>query len=1359
MAQDPSYTNPSILIYNGTTGPLPNFYSDPLTYTLNDNLPNGEPFFNPFPTSNGSGQFYRGEGASLIPPISGIGSDPLYTNSTVCSNMFGNMTPLWSGTGTVANGMYYPTLVQVQIGGNAASQSMYCCSNWKATVAGGNTTWAIGSYGYCSAGNFSNLEAYLLDENVNYNPAYAMTPGGPGASGQIEGTGISYGTAQQCMGCHGHMNVQASDGPAYLLSGHKNALRKVIPGVPLADASGTPYSGIDGAYYILGGWLESSPVTFPAAPVGLSVGACARCHTTGWSPNPPNTATGTSGVGGYGSQLLTQSGLEPSITTINSGTVAFNGTVVNGINGYRNSTGVPTYNYAALPSGTLNTSPYSEFGPAGAVSASWYLNGVTCERCHYSNIGTSVSSQGIEAVSGRSGLTYYEGTGSYRYGKDMAATVPSGTNSASNPEIVPYVANGTLAANGYSFEPLATGMNSLLLCMQCHRSETVTSIGANTANIAINWPVVVASDSGSCADGSGAPYATCIANGSTWNFVPTIHEQQGTELLASPHAKYIGPAPQMNQQNSADLSFANGTLNNPSNFLTINQSSSLPGTKGCTGCHDPHFTTANVPNVPTNPSWGVLYSDNGMTTTSSPSGPQGEMPALVSAGANSHNCNDAACHGGSMQQIAHPTGPGTPFPTGTSADFPGACFTCHMQGASGVSQTHFFKINPNASYFTYPTAAQFYAGQTALNPDPTATVLYNGVTLANGTYTYGTLTSYGTPSAAMINGTATWSTAVANDVDVACGQCHGGGTVPNQNPYGIVPPSPAPPWFNRTYLASGATGIHGSSTALTPVLSLPSGTYNSAQSVSISDATSGATICYTAGATGTTPVVSSTGTCTTGTAYTAPIPVTASETIEAVAGGTGYTSSNVVSATYTINVKALVPTFSETGGTYYSPQTVTVSEGTSGATTCYTTDGSKPALGATSGSCTGTGTAFVSPATSSPIPVLHPTTIKAIAGGPGFKSSDVASHTFTVKALAPTFSPSGGSFNGTQTVTVTDNVKSPTATIYWAVGAAPTSAGIGTTTTSCSSPCSVTVSTSETLEAVAAYDTGLLSESSVKSAVYYITASAPAPTFSPVAGTYTTAQTVTLADTATGVTICYTTNGTAPAVGTNGSCLAGAQYSSSSPIPVSTSMTIKAVAGGNGYGSSSVASAVYTINIAPAPTFSPVAGSYAAAQTVTLADNAGGVTICYTTNGTTTPVVNANTGTCTAGTTYSSPITVSTSETIEAVAGGNGYASSSVASAAYIISGAPAPTPTFSPGAGTYPGPVSVTLNDTGVGVTICYTTNGTTPAVSTAGVCTTGTTYTYSPISVSSSETIEAVAGGGGYGGSAVASASYTIQ
>ena len=89
-------------------------------------------------------------------------------------------------------------------------------------------------------------------------------------------------------------------------------------------------------------------------------------------------------------------------------------------------------------------------------------------------------------------------------------------------------------------------------------------------------------------------------------------------------------------------------------------------------------------------------------------------------------------------------------------------------------------------------------------------------------------------------------------------------------------------------------------------------------------------------------------------------------------------------------------------------------------------------------------------------------------------------------------------------------------------------------------------------------------------ATYTIEPSAPAPTFSPAAGKYTSAQTVKLADKATaGLEIYYTTNGQTPTASST-------KYTSAG-IKVSSTETIKAIAVAKGDSPSPVASATYTI--------------------------------------------------------------------------------------------------------------------------------------------------------------------------------------
>ncbi len=82
------------------------------------------------------------------------------------------------------------------------------------------------------------------------------------------------------------------------------------------------------------------------------------------------------------------------------------------------------------------------------------------------------------------------------------------------------------------------------------------------------------------------------------------------------------------------------------------------------------------------------------------------------------------------------------------------------------------------------------------------------------------------------------------------------------------------------------------------------------------------------------------------------------------------------------------------------------------------------------------------------------------------------------------------------------------------------------------------------------------------------------------------------------------------------------------------------------------------------PTFSPAAGTYTSAQTVTISDSTTGAAIFYTTDGS-TPTSSS--------TKYTSAITVSTSETINAIATASGETTSAVATAAYTISATPPP--------------------------------------------------------------------------------------
>jgi hypothetical protein len=110
---------------------------------------------------------------------------------------------------------------------------------------------------------------------------------------------------------------------------------------------------------------------------------------------------------------------------------------------------------------------------------------------------------------------------------------------------------------------------------------------------------------------------------------------------------------------------------------------------------------------------------------------------------------------------------------------------------------------------------------------------------------------------------------------------------------------------------------------------------------------------------------------------------------------------------------------------------------------------------------------------------------------------------------------------------------------------------------------------------------------------------------------------------------------------------------------------VQAIATASGYQPSSVASAAYAITppsttppLAATPTFSPVAGGYSSAQTVSMSSATPGATIYFTTDGT-TPTTGSQV--------YSGAIMVSATETVQAISIASGYLQSNVGTSLYRI--------------------------------------------------------------------------------------------
>lgn len=139
---------------------------------------------------------------------------------------------------------------------------------------------------------------------------------------------------------------------------------------------------------------------------------------------------------------------------------------------------------------------------------------------------------------------------------------------------------------------------------------------------------------------------------------------------------------------------------------------------GCTGCHDVHKSVVKE---------------------------AGQMGAIK------EECME--CHSKNLNLMRHPGGVGTPLEH-MNDDEMETCVSCHMPGG-----LHLFRVNSSDTYSTFPAAAMgVYTTSTACTGAggtwASNTCYFNANQQADGTYTK-----------------AVWV-----DVDLACGQCHGGGT-------------------------------------------------------------------------------------------------------------------------------------------------------------------------------------------------------------------------------------------------------------------------------------------------------------------------------------------------------------------------------------------------------------------------------------------------------------------------------------------------------------------------------------------------------------------------------------------------------
>ncbi len=240
------------------------------------------------------------------------------------------------------------------------------------------------------------------------------------------------------------------------------------------------------------------------------------------------------------------------------------------------------------------------------------------------------------------------------------------------------------------------------------------------------------------------------------------------------------------------------------------------------------------------------------------------------------------------------------------------------------------------------------------------------------------------------------------------------------------------------------------------------------------------------------------------------------------------------------------------------------------------------------------------------------------------------------------------------------------------------------------------------------------------------------PQFAPLGGTYTAERDITLTSETPGATISYTTDGSTP----------GSQspnLPSGGIVPVTHSLTLKAIAVKAGQPDSLVQTATYTLRVAT-PTLTPTSGTYPPGQVVTVTGTGSGVTLRVTVDGS-DPTAESPA--------YSGPLTLSTTTTVKAKGFKDGWDASQTVARTYTINAGMLAAPTASPTGGLYATDQSVTLSGPS-GATIRYTTNGSTPTSSSPA-------YT-APLVVAGATTLKAVAFETGWLSSPVMTAVYTF-
>jgi predicted CXXCH cytochrome family protein len=437
--------------------------------------------------------------------------------------------------------------------------------------------------------------------------------------------------------------------------------------------------------------------------------------------------------------------------------------------------------------------------PAGSM----VTNGYTCASCHstgWSNASAGLCSKSSKTTSedcSEAGGTWYPSTGVQGIaGKEPQKSFPgivgiTGTwdqdgivCSRCHAATWPAVYSGTTAITAtHDLSTAIGGTATTNLCFGCHQSLATDY----TTGDKILDPVQI---------------PTGGSHGAVWAREFNGHVL-GNQFLNSPHGAFKG-AVVPNSLGKYDL-VSGGTFGTTFGdiFCRNNNEDGTPNAAGA-------ILTTNVDGTKIKTSaqcttaggtWWIGQSQGNCSTCHDVH--QSIVPGISAAEPIRRECTDCHSDKADLSKINHPSGTGTPLALGIRA-----CEVCHMpKPTSEGFPVHLWRINTNPAYDTFPSQAEFYGGICSKNPMAPDTGFPINTTPElcaadlSGNGKPGVWTAAVKDRRAKTAPDITYASAVWVDIDLACGQCHGGSKGPSAVTNGA-------PYMDKATLAGVAVNTH-----------------------------------------------------------------------------------------------------------------------------------------------------------------------------------------------------------------------------------------------------------------------------------------------------------------------------------------------------------------------------------------------------------------------------------------------------------------------------------------------------------------------------------------------------------------------